>query len=845
MVAVNGVANLKLADIRQEVERLRHVRQQLSQQLLDAADQLESPGLPPATVLIDELLTCRRRTQRLAEVLGARTGFGDDGVSLDQLEHLIEVRDCRHLAETVLKELLELTHADIPDFAPLTLCRNEASRLCELAAESNGAGPLAELEMLRQGRHPLNALVRLCNEGDRLSDVEWTSCHDEVAATYGRQLATALSRGHIQHCGDAASSPIAAEPIQIVGGEQRLRSKDANSILEPLSETIFDLAPVNFGLEARLKKELSTDADLPTVPSSRTDVRPTALNLSRSNVANVCQSPVEHIIRLMTEDRLPLALQLVRCVEQRKESLDGIPPSWLLQGLILGRHLNYSKGEIARQLEEEFQNFQSELLTEGSDERRQAMSFLLRAAALPAALLAGSASAMAILRSFKITPGCSQLYNYCSRIAIYGDRLSGRLVEMFHPAGTISGASELDELSQTAKDWLQQAAKNAVTYKRNSPLFLHAHWTLTAGTAIQHSEEAFIWCKWQEALSLAYRLLQPICDRADGERNWVRQEIARLTSQVRVDQGLRGSRGGSQLASQTSGIVLPSEMMHTVMLEAVAIANRWLRLCQQTAAGGSPLPLEALDLRDEIMQRSESVLAELTQQRQLALSPFVQAAIACCQRTIRQIHAMFESRLTLPLEEPDPRHLLSAELLRIPGIELNDHWQPETDLDVVERELIASLEHKELTWRQSYDHHVQLGNHEATGRLLELDVWPGAQERDSLAALRQTQIAECRAAVDAELQELAGDIDAMTNGDRSTLERRLQRLQHELPRVVNFAIFRRQLLQLQSAVLRHRASLSPSMTPTVSRNSSEPTESGRQGGWHDRVVRSYDIFSGE
>ena len=564
-----------------------------------------------------------------------------------------------------------------------------------------------------------------------------------------------------------------------------------------------------------------------------------------------------HLVRLMSEDRLPLAMHLTRCLEQRPERPDYIFPSWLMRSLILGRHLSYSKGEIARQLDEELREFRVESLSEGDQEHQLAMAFLCRAAAIPAALLAGSVPATAILRSFKIAPGFSQLYNYCSRIALYGDRLAGSLMEMFRPEGTISGASELDELRQSTLDWLQEAARKAVSYSRTSPLFLHAHWTLTAGTAVRYSEATVMWCKWQETLSLAQKLLKPVCEQIEGERNWVRQEITRLTTQVRVEPVEELVKPGTPGIS-SRGIVLASEEMHAVILEAVAIANRWLRLCHQTSVGASPIPVEALELRDEILKRSDGVVTELSQHRQSTKSPLVHAAIGCCQTTIRQIQAMFESRIALPLVESDPRHVLNADLLRIPGIELNDQWMPETDAAIVERELLASLEASEMNWAQSFDYHSRAGNHEATGRLLELDVWANPIEKESLKAARQNQINDARIAFNSELDELATDIDSLMNAgvcsvsEGGVFGQRLDRLRYELPRVVDFSAFRRQVQQLQTAILRlnstgvSTAILGPDSDTTNARNTAIASVAAlNTSPALPASFQSFDIFSGE
>lgn len=897
MTAVNNYSNPTLTELRGEVERLRVVRSQLAQRLDDAASELESPGRPPAVLLIDDLRSYRDRLRILATELGAENELNAETVSFVALERLVEDRDCRQCAESVLEKLCELTHVDIPDFAPLALCRQEASRLCELSVELIASARNADLLLLRQQKHPLNSLIRLCEEGDRLSDNEWTACQDEVATNYGRQLATALTRGRIQRKQPAtAPAPVPApvvpkvqEPISrrlespatlpktpaptaaemtidfvpkvgsasvapsprevpatihstiieptklVVSGAEVLaavtqppvvapRPSVADlSIFEPSDahQTIFDVTPPSPSLSARLRgstvvQELTGDrsTSAETVPAPTRQVIAPAVATpairSRDFERPVTPELIKgHLIRLMSEDRLPLALHLTRCLEQRPERPDYIFPSWLMRALILGRHLSYSKGEIARQLDEELREFRAESLAEGDQERQLAMAFLCRAAAVPAALLAGSVPAVAILRSFKIAPGFSQLYNYCSRIALYGDRLAGSLMEMFRPEGTITGASELDDLSQSTIAWLQETARKAVSYSRNSPLFLHAHWTLTAGTAVRYSEATVMWCKWQETLLLAQKLLKPVCEQIEGERNWVRQEITRLTTQVRVESVEELIRPGTPGIS-ARGIVLASEEMHSVILEAVAIANRWLRLCHQTSSGASPIPVEALELRDEILKRSDGVVTELSQHRQTTKSPLVHAAIGCCQTAIRQIQAMFESRVALPLVESDPRHVLNADLLRIPGIELDDQWLPETDVSIVERELLSALETSEMNWAQSFDYHSRAGNHEATGRLLELEVWTNPMERDSLKAARQNQINDARIAVHAELDELATDIDSLMNAgvcsvsEGGVFGQRLDRLRYELPRVVDFSAFWRQVHQLQTAILRLR-----------------------------------------
>ena len=837
MISAPTMTTPSLPELTDELEQLRQFGMSIAQRLIESTQTMRESGVPPSIALLDELQTYRNRLLKLARGLetdakgcpivrsDTTAASPDSEMSFDKLESRIAVRQRVHVADSLRQELSQLKHVDLSDFEPLAHCVRDAARLCELASRPADPDDNAELELLNHHHLAMKSLLRLADDGNQLSDLEWTECNDSVAATYGRQLATAVTRGRIRRVpGETATSNSAvALPSNSQSNPVVIRDYSLIVLSEaPLSDLTASSAPAIShrqsdgipGTDARPNRK-PTSTTIAQIAGSVTPSRPEQVSgMARTATEDAGARALrmsDEIIRLLNEDRLPVALQLTRCLEMRPESSTKLPPSWLLRALILGRHLSYSKGEIAWQLDSELRNFRTELLTEGNADQQMVVGLMLRAAALPAALLAGSTTATGILRAFKIAPGFSQLYNYCSRIASYGDRLDGTLVEMFRPSGTIGGASELETLKATARDWMQNAAKKSTSYSRTSPLFLHAHWTLTAGTAIRHAEATQLWCKWQETMLLAQRLLKPVCQGLDGERNWVRQEITRLTSQIRVEPYDAGQKGGSSVPSAGRGIVLPVEEMHTVLLEAMGIANRWLRLCPQAGPGTAlPIPLEAVELRSEVLQRSEAVIEELTQHRRNAESPLMRAAIAYCQAAVLQIESLFESKRSLPIEEPDPLHVLNADLLRIPGLELNEQWLPDSELAVVERELLASLETGELSWRESFEFHSQAGHHDVTGRLLELNVWEDSKEREALRVIRDTQIMDTRTALAAELDDLTTEIALTADAgehsaaDRAAYAQRLEDLRRELPRALNFDAFRRRMNQLHSTLQRRR-----------------------------------------
>ena len=103
------------------------------------------------------------------------------------------------------------------------------------------------------------------------------------------------------------------------------------------------------------------------------------------------------------------------------------------------------------------------------------------------------------------------------------------------------------------------------------------------------------------------------------------------------------------------------------------------------------------------------------------------------------------------------------------------------------------------------------GDHVATGRLLELDVWSSETERDELQAQRDAQIVEHRQSLARELNEVSIDLEAVgccgqldeVEGD--IIARRLERLHRDLPKLLNFGSCRWELDQIRSALQRLRA----------------------------------------
>jgi hypothetical protein len=86
---------------------------------------------------------------------------------------------------------------------------------------------------------------------------------------------------------------------------------------------------------------------------------------------------------------------------------------------------------------------------------------------------------------------------------------------------------------------------------------------------------------------------------------------------------------------------------------------------------------QAEQLRQEVWSRHGAVVDELSTFKRRHPSPLILSGIACCRKVLENIQLLFDPEASFPTEEPLPRPLLYADLLRIPSVALNDQWEVE------------------------------------------------------------------------------------------------------------------------------------------------------------------------
>jgi hypothetical protein len=186
------------------------------------------------------------------------------------------------------------------------------------------------------------------------------------------------------------------------------------------------------------------------------------------------------------------------------------------------------------------------------------------------------------------------------------------------------------------------------------------------------------------------------------------------------------------------------------------------------------------------------------------------SGIACCRAAVEKIYSLFDKEASVRIREIDQRHVLQAELLKIPLLRMSPEWEPGVDLSTLEHELLELIRQGPVDWKQAFELHCQQGDHVATGLLLELDVWPSAAEQAELQRVRTLRIQECREALEQELAEMlrtiaeAAELGLLAEPDRIAFESWVQRLSGELSKTVDFVACYLQLGQIRLGIERRR-----------------------------------------
>ena len=189
----------------------------LSESLSQAAQQLQSPGIPPPESLIDEITKIRTEfvdvRQRVVEATKALSLNAPGMAEIDSLKSLKPVLDAvaqglsvqgkraalseaRTKVMAVLDRVLTVSHVDGPNFTALVQCQAKAREIRQ-AAQDPRAFDSDNTPAFLESTPSFAALLTMIENRDALDDEKFAALEDAVTQSFGKTLAVAATRGKL------------------------------------------------------------------------------------------------------------------------------------------------------------------------------------------------------------------------------------------------------------------------------------------------------------------------------------------------------------------------------------------------------------------------------------------------------------------------------------------------------------------------------------------------------------------------------------------------------------------------------------------------------------------------
>lgn len=765
----------KLVELQTSLESLTNNFLQLSKQLSEAKKKLESSSIPPSFALAEQIISERQRFEevryqavQIAQVLEVSTPDIEEIISINDIEVILKavyeaeqaVSENSQQALNILDRISQIGSSDSDNFPVLQQCLEQARELYSriLNWQKNGLHP--EVKALVSGEHPFVQLLTLISERESPDYQRLANLQASVAQSLSMPVAIAALTGKLFFISEPKSVFVetpesieadVAQTEQVILESEQILPEDPSiySVVQELEVSDAKTSELN---DCDIYKEVES----PIIPiQTQTQVQADVYIQSQTNAqeiaASLLNSPLEDsqttlqylIWQLIYEDKVSLAFNVALGVEIEFTNIQSQIPSWVIRSVILGVNVRYEVGigEIANILMEDFANFSESLFTRDGD-WNQAISLLLAASALRPALLAPNTNASDILNHLRLGGGLSQLFEYCRVIADYG---SQRYALNTTAIKTVRSQEEWEAdmvaLRQQVEDWFSHAPFVDLIY----------------GIA------KAVWSEWLKPNNLIYSLLLPVRENDANQVEVVQQYVERLSSEYQINAEVK--RTQKEIGGLVGGNAITGTALSKIRLrvgEAVNFGRRWLQLQESCPDRENDFSQkQAKQLKQELSNRHSAVLDELKDFAEGNLSGLVKAGISCCRRAVADIQTLFDPSAPLPTEEADPKHLLYANMLKIPALSLNANWEPEISETLLVKSVLDLLVQNNFYWQQNFLDQSKRRNHEATERIIQyLRANPEPSLNvEELERMREERLRECRDSLLRDIKETRNQIE--------------------------------------------------------------------------------------
>ncbi|WP_333241201.1 MULTISPECIES: AAA family ATPase [unclassified Microcoleus] len=795
------------ADLLKQLTALEDVFSQLEARLSEASRKLLDPGIPISQKLIQELdesrknfIQLRDNVLELAEYLAVSTTLKVEEIgSLADIKSVLErvnlaekqksarslVRDS---ALRVLERILAIAHLVESNFQSLLECQDKARELQRAISESQESDLHPDTQLLADGNHPFSKLLTLIAELDAADYERLFSLQNAVAASFGIPLAMAAVRRELTIQTEAIPDLPAVstnnklektflvdepEPETVPILEQPpLAELNAvlieEAIAQPTTENIPDIPPTEAPTATQINHQNSENKQGKEVDKPGNKKREEKQSLYSFSPNDTAQQIAQSILddpdrerpavlrdlvwRLIFEQKLSLAFHLARCFEKQYSNFEPHLPPQLIRAVLLGQNLrsDVGYGKLANLLKDDFTSYSASYSLPDKSEWNQAASLLLTAATLRPSLLAPNTGAKHLLQQLHFgKAGLAKLYDYCQIIAKHGDGQRALDLKAIKKAKDQADVQKsLDALHQNIEAWWFQAQKKDMIYPPAKK----------------------VWQDWLKPDQLIHSLLFPVLENDLSKLSALKQKVNRLSEESQIDfeiektdRKIRSSRRDSMMGKAVI-------QLRDRVREPVDLVENWIEIQESRLdQRDNYLQKEAKQLKEDIEKLQNTVIKELDAFEETKPPVFILAGIACCRKAVEDIGNIFDPDTELPTAEPYLKHILHADLLRMPSIPINDSWE----LDIANAEagidgILELVKNDIWDWQQAFDRHSYLcsskavGNHQATAQIIEyLELYPEPKiDIAQLKNLRNNRIEECQGILQEQVETTSKQLES-------------------------------------------------------------------------------------
>ena len=773
----------------------------LSDTLEKVCEELKAPGSPPSSDILvemnsvitsfDELKSNVIEWAKSVQIPDIPEGQGLNSIeAITTFTKKIVAHQDHIQNEKVLRDInraRSIRHIK-EGIAPLTDFRSDLDKLENriFTPPISEEGQKDRAQILAN-EHPLNDLLTLVERRNELDDEKCGQISEIISEKYGATFSASALMGRLiilenQDTEEPQPSPIDAksnteesEPDKSkpdsaddlpVGGQAEVQAEETKSeditdkdgITEPKEEVDPDL-PAE-AVSSELGFSFSASETSQSIASS----------LLKISDCKFERGFPDLLWALIHENHLSLAYWLARHKEKKALELPFTIPSYLIETLIHGLALQNDTGSSANCLVDIYTQQEFEFLESEEAGYDIAYRLLMVAGALRPSLLAPHTGAHTVLKSSKTLLSLDAFFAIGQAVEKFVERGSPILTDSLTAAkDDQQWQDELDSLIEKVRAWLERAPKMKMKYRPLERI-------------------------WQQHFvrneQCVHNLVSPVVNNDESK-------LKNVSEMIKQQYG-SPHRIKSQVKSQVNHSVrhkldCPLDPLESGMQEAVDFASQWVKLYDQKPTQKQDYHTDSIKtLRDEIQQQADTAKKELDDfaKQHRDFKPIL-AGVAISQKVLDAVIGLLENET--PSIERDKRVLLSAELLKIPNLELTEEWAPTDEaLDNLGLGLVQHVALPELgqTWEKAFEKQKEDRNHWATKHIL--DLMDDDETVSKLEDARQEAIDQCIVALENDIKTTEKEIgnavlnDILTDQKRSKFAEKIEEIDPK--KVLNFGL---------------------------------------------------------